>query len=220
MQLGKNTASGVKLLGFVESIERLREQKKAIANDEGAAFAAAKAEGFSPARLRDVLKIRAMNPHEREEAEAELEMYLHAIGMAKEAPLFRAVGLMAVDTAARDQVIDAMKLLVPPNGEFILKIGGTPVRVWRDKDGNTFAEDVKEQPKADRKSGKGYSAPAKQNVPDVNQDGAATLGREAYKAGAPIISNPFPWDDARRSHWDRGWREESGSDGMGPDSEE
>jgi uncharacterized protein (UPF0335 family) len=111
--LGRNTANGQKLLGFIEKVERLRGEKKQIADEEKVVFAEAQSEGFTAKRIRDVLKIRSMNPHDREEAEAELDMYLHAIGMSSEAPLFRQVGLMNVDTTVRDQVIEAVMLLVP-----------------------------------------------------------------------------------------------------------
>lgn len=216
-----NTASGKAILGFIASIERLREDKKNLADQESEVFAAAKAQGYSPKRIRDLLKIRAANPHDLEEAQTELDMYLHAIGMAKDAPLFRAVGLLGVDTAARDQVIDAVKLLVPPSGEFILKIGGSPLRIWRDQDGEAHAEDWSE-PKAPRNKGKGggYQAPAPKDIPEVSPDDAEALGRASYKSGQPIIKNPFPWDDARRARWDKGWRLEGGSDGMGPDDKE
>jgi uncharacterized protein (UPF0335 family) len=217
VEVSRNTASSEKLMAFIERIERLREMKKNLAADEKVVFAEVKAEGFSTKRIGDILKIRAMNPHEREEAEAELDMYLHAIGMATEAPLFRQVGLMSVDVTAREQVIDAMKLLVPPNGEFIIKVGGQPVRIWRDETSNVYAEDYKPPEAAKPKENRGgYQAPPKAEVPDVDLAGAGTLGREGYKQGVAIIKNPFPWDDPRRAAWDRGWRDEGGGDGMGP----
>ena len=53
-------------------------------------------------------------------------------------------------------------------------------------------------------------------VPDVDAAGARELGAKAYRENQPITSNPYPWDDKRRAEWDAGWREASGTDGMGP----
>lgn len=220
MSVGKNTISGQQLSSFIERVERLREEKKAIGDDEKAVFAEAVASGFSAKRMRDILKLRTMKPHDRQEAEQELDMYLHALGMASEAPLFRAVGQMGVDTAIREQVIDAFKLLVPAGGEVIVKVGGMPVRLWRDEHGVAQAEDYREPPSA---AGGAAAAPARPlperkhraPVPDVDLDGAGDLGTAAYGANEPITGNPFPFGDKRRPRWDEAWREASGSDGMG-----
>ena len=218
--VGRNTASGKILIETIERIERIREQIKALRDEEGAILAQRKAEGFSPTTIRTVLKRRGMKPADLEEAQAELDMYLHAIGMQTETPLFRSVGLMKVDTSARDAVIEAFKLLVPTEGEIIVKIGAQPVRLWRDDTGTPHAEDLieKSQP-ASRPAGSVMPARAGRTVPDVDEPGAVDLGRDAYRANQPITSNPFPWDDKRRAAFDRGWRMESGTDGMGPEEE-
>jgi len=222
MQMGKNTPSGDQLRSIVERIELVRTEKKQLAEDEKAIFAEASANGYSAKRLRDILKIRQMKPHDRQEAEAELAIYLHAMGMDSEPPLFRQVGLMKVDVAAREQVIDAFKLLVPDHGEIIVKIGSSPVRLFRDKEGEAHAEDYIEprhepSPLPDT-TAKGKKARPHVEVPDVDIDGAMLLGREAAKANQPVIANPFPFGDERRPHWDAGWRLGAGSDGMGPDT--
>lgn len=214
--IGRNTISGQKLQAFVERIERIREQKKQLAEDEKLVFAELKAEGFTPARVRDVLKRRAAKPADIEEAEAQLDMYLHALGMATETPLFRAVGNMSVDLAARDEVIAAFKQLVPIEGEIIVKIGAQPVRLWRDKNGEAQAEDVIERPKPASKPASALPERPQRDMPDVDVAGAKELGRQAYLENQPITSNPFPWDDKRRAEFDAGWREASGTDGMGP----
>lgn len=219
--VGQNTVSGKKLGDFVARIERIRSEKKVLGDDEKLVFAEAVSEGFTAARIREILKIRAMKPHDRQEAEAELDMYLHALGMATEAPLFRAVGLMAVDAAAREQVIEALKQLVPPNGEIIVKIGPQPVRVWRDKDGAAHHADV-EEPKAPPSSGAAASAVGPRRAaaepPDCTDAEAEELGAMAYENNEPITSNPFPFGDRRQAKFDNGWRKAAGSDGMGPDT--
>lgn len=219
--VGRNTVSGKQLEGFVTRIERLRETKKEIGEQEKLVFAELKASGFTPSRVRDVLKRRAAKPADLEEAEAQLDMYLHALGMATETPLFRAVGQMQVDLAARDQVIEAFLQLVPTEGEIIVKIGAQPVRLFRDANGDAQAEDVVEKPQpTSRPATSAAPSPTKRDVPAVDDAGAEALGEAAYRENSPITSNPFPWDDKRRARFDAGWRRASGTDGMGPEEEE
>lgn len=217
VRTGRNTVSGQALLAYIERIELVRDEKKQLAEDEKLIFAELKAAGFSPARVRDVLKRRAAKPADVEEAESELDMYLHAIGMRTEAPLFRAVGLMEVDLAARDQVIDAFMQLVPQNGEVIVKVGQQPVRLWRDETGKAQVEDYQERPTPTVPPGTVPSRPPR-DVPDVDEAGAFALGQQAYRDNRPITSNPFPWNDDRRQQFDAGWRDASGGDGMGPET--
>lgn len=70
------------LRAFVERIERLEEEKKAISDDIKDVYAEAKAMGFDVKILRQVIRLRKQEPHEREEMEAILDLYLHALGMA------------------------------------------------------------------------------------------------------------------------------------------
>lgn len=218
--VGRNTVSGKQLMEFIERIERIREQKKDLADGEKLVFAELQAAGFNAPTVRNVLKRRQAKPADLEEAQQLLDMYLHACGMAGEAPLFRAIGMMSVDLSARDQVIEAFKQLVPHEGEIIVKIGKQPVRLYRDADGEAQAEDVVDTPKPSSKPRSAAPERPKRDVPDVDEAGARELGQAAYKANQPITSNPFPWDDKRRREFDAGWRDASGSDGMGPEEED
>jgi uncharacterized protein (UPF0335 family) len=69
------------LKSLVERIERLEEDKKAIAADIKEVYAEAKANGFDTKILRKVISIRKKDRHEREEEEAVLAVYLSALGM-------------------------------------------------------------------------------------------------------------------------------------------
>ena len=69
------------LKAFVERVERLEEEKKALADDIRDVFAEAKGNGFDVKALRTVIKLRRQDINERKEAEAILETYLHALGM-------------------------------------------------------------------------------------------------------------------------------------------
>ena len=69
------------LRAFVERVERLEEEKKAIADDIRDVYAEAKANGFDVKALRSVVRLRKQDINERKEQEAILETYLHALGM-------------------------------------------------------------------------------------------------------------------------------------------
>ena len=78
----KPTFAQEQIRSIVERIERLEEEKKAIAADIREVYAEAKAMGLDTKILRKVVTIRKKEPHEREEEEAMLALYLHALGMA------------------------------------------------------------------------------------------------------------------------------------------
>jgi uncharacterized protein (UPF0335 family) len=69
------------LKAFVERVERLEEEKKAIAEDIRDVYAEAKGNGFDGKTLRVVVRLRKQDINERKEQEAILETYLHALGM-------------------------------------------------------------------------------------------------------------------------------------------
>jgi uncharacterized protein (UPF0335 family) len=69
------------LKAFVERVERLEEEKKAIADDIRDVYAEAKANGFDVKALRAVVRLRKEDVNERKEYEAVLETYMHALGM-------------------------------------------------------------------------------------------------------------------------------------------
>ena len=69
------------LRSLVERIERLEEEKKAIAGDIKEVYGEAKAHGFDTKILRKVIGVRKRDRHEREEEEAMLDLYLSALGV-------------------------------------------------------------------------------------------------------------------------------------------
>jgi uncharacterized protein (UPF0335 family) len=62
-------------------VEKLEEEKKAIADDIRDVYAEAKGNGFDIKALRVVVRMRKEDVDERKEHEAILETYLHALGM-------------------------------------------------------------------------------------------------------------------------------------------
>ncbi|MEZ5785045.1 MAG: DUF2312 domain-containing protein [Xanthobacteraceae bacterium] len=69
------------LKAVVERIERLEEEKKAIADDIRDVYAEAKGNGYDVKALRTVIRLRKQDQTERREQEAVLETYMHALGM-------------------------------------------------------------------------------------------------------------------------------------------
>jgi uncharacterized protein (UPF0335 family) len=69
------------LRSFVERIERLEEEKKGIAEDIRDVYAEAKGNGFDVKVLRKVIALRKKDANERQEEEAILDLYMHALGM-------------------------------------------------------------------------------------------------------------------------------------------
>ncbi|WP_421758829.1 DUF2312 domain-containing protein [Devosia sp.] len=70
------------LRAFIERIERLEEEKQAIAGDIKEVYAEAKGNGFDTKVLRTIVRIRKQDHAERMEQEALLELYMSALGMA------------------------------------------------------------------------------------------------------------------------------------------
>ena len=70
------------LKAFVERVERLEEEKKAISDDIRDVYAEAKANGFDTKALRTIVRLRKQDLEERREQETILATYLHALGMA------------------------------------------------------------------------------------------------------------------------------------------
>lgn len=66
---------------FIERIERLLEEKKGILDDIKDVFAEAKATGYDTKTMRQIIRLRAMENHIRQEAEALLETYKAALGL-------------------------------------------------------------------------------------------------------------------------------------------
>jgi len=220
MSIGKNTIAGKRLLEIIEQSEKYDAQKKEITEVNSALMAAAKAQGFNPKVINILKRRRKMKPHDRQEGDELFHAYSHAIGMDEEPPLFRAISEMARDTLTRESLLENMKELAPPEGDIILRMGGEPVRVYRDKDGEAHVEPyVKKTPKREPGAPKGAASPARpaREVPDVSEAGAYAYGQQMFRDNRPIIENPFPFGDPRRAKCDEGFRKESGSDGMGPD---
>ena len=66
---------------LIEQIERLEEEKKALAGDIRDKYLEAKGVGFDVKILRKIVSLRKKSTTERQEEESILAVYLHALGM-------------------------------------------------------------------------------------------------------------------------------------------
>jgi len=73
--------SGERLRSFVERIERLEEEKKALSDDIREVYSEAKGTGFDIKVLRHIIRLRKMDSSDRSEMEAILDVYKNALGM-------------------------------------------------------------------------------------------------------------------------------------------
>ncbi|WP_353203832.1 DUF2312 domain-containing protein [Sphingomonas sp.] len=66
---------------LIERIERLEEEKKGIADDIKDVYGEAKSTGFDTKTIRQIVRLRKMEKHHRDEAEMLLETYKQALGL-------------------------------------------------------------------------------------------------------------------------------------------
>ena len=70
------------LASYVERIERLEEEKANLMADIKEVYGEAKALGYDVKILRQIIRLRKMEDHERTEQEEILEVYKRALGMS------------------------------------------------------------------------------------------------------------------------------------------
>lgn len=74
-------AFGNILTQFIEKIERLEQDRAEISSNIKAIFDEAKAAGYDTKAMRVVMKDRRLNKQQREELEALIDTYRHAVGI-------------------------------------------------------------------------------------------------------------------------------------------
>jgi len=82
--------AGDRLRSFIERIERLNEEKRALSEDIKEVFAEAKETGFDPKIMRKLIALRKRDASDVDEEESLLEVYKRALGMLADLPLGRA----------------------------------------------------------------------------------------------------------------------------------
>lgn len=77
----KKEVSAQRLKSFIQRIERLAEEQKALAADVREVYSEAKSTGYDPKIMRKVIRLRGMDAADREEEESLLGVYLEAVGL-------------------------------------------------------------------------------------------------------------------------------------------
>jgi uncharacterized protein (UPF0335 family) len=70
-----------RLRSFIERIERLEEEKAALAADIREVYAEAKSTGFDVKTMREIIRLKKLDRSDRQEQEHLLELYKRAIGL-------------------------------------------------------------------------------------------------------------------------------------------
>ena len=73
-------ADALRLL--IERIERLETEKQGIADDISDVYSEAKSHGYDTKIMRQIVKLRKMESHDRQEMEAILDTYKAALGLS------------------------------------------------------------------------------------------------------------------------------------------
>ena len=70
-----------RLRSFIERVERLEEEKAALAADIREVYAEAKGDGFDVKTMRQIVRLRKLDSSDRAEQEALLDLYKVALGL-------------------------------------------------------------------------------------------------------------------------------------------
>lgn len=84
-----NMVDGSHLSAFIERIEKLEGEKKAISEDIGEVYKEIKSTGFDAKVIRAIVARRKQDEAKREEFEEILDLYLSALGDLVDTPLGR-----------------------------------------------------------------------------------------------------------------------------------
>lgn len=179
--------AGERLLSFIERVERLEEEKRAIAEDIKEVYAEAKGVGFDTKTMRKIVALRRLSEEERAEEEALLDVYKAALGMLSDTPL----GSAAIERITRKK----------PKPEAEAEPETTPAA-------------PPPKPNTDWEAPEGAPPAEKPIWFDDTIDAARVRGRAASQNGEAVTTNPYPARDPRRAAWDEEWCKHSGSDGM------
>ena len=76
-----DTVAADQLKSFIERIERLEEEKAALAGDLREVYSEAKGNGYDTKVMRKIVSMRRKDHAERQEEQAIMELYLQALGM-------------------------------------------------------------------------------------------------------------------------------------------
>ena len=96
-QPGHNSVAGDRLKSFVERIERLNEEKRALVEDVREVFIEVKSAGFEVKAVRAIIRERAQDADDLKEHLAIVEIYKRSLGMLADT----ALGQAAIERVAK-----------------------------------------------------------------------------------------------------------------------
>jgi uncharacterized protein (UPF0335 family) len=82
-KLAKSGFAKEHLKSFIERVERLEEEKAALAADIREVYSEAKGQGFDTKIMRQVVRLRKLDTADRQEQDAILDLYMSALGMRR-----------------------------------------------------------------------------------------------------------------------------------------
>ncbi|WP_372397077.1 DUF2312 domain-containing protein [Azospirillum sp. HJ39] len=188
-----------RLRSFINRIRNLRAEVKSINEDVKEVFAEAKGTGFDTKIMRKIISwmdAREKNAADQQEQEALFDLYKEALGYGEGS----AVDIPLNPTPAKKGKKATPAPAVDPDQIDIEDhLVNTPAASSGTDDAFDPAPDLQ---------------PAEPTPAPVSADEAKAMGHAAGAAGVPITGNPFDAADPNRGHWELGWCEETGSDGM------
>ena len=76
-----DSVSAEQLRQLIERVERLEEEKRGMMDDIKDVYAEAKGTGFDVKTMKHIVRLRKMEKHHRDEADALIELYRKALGL-------------------------------------------------------------------------------------------------------------------------------------------
>ena len=80
--MSSNSIDSGHLKAFIERIERLEEEKRALAEDIKDVYSEAKGTGYDVKIMRKIVSIRRQDHQKRKEEEEILDLYMSALGIS------------------------------------------------------------------------------------------------------------------------------------------
>ena len=81
---GSVGVAGDRIRSFIERVEQIEEELKALNEGKKEVFAEAKGEGFDVKVLKEILRLRKQDKDERDEQDSLLDLYLRAMESSEE----------------------------------------------------------------------------------------------------------------------------------------
>ena len=78
---GTVTVAEGQLRAFIERVERLLEERATLTADIREVYSEAKSNGFDTKIMRLIVRLRALDPQDRQEQEHLLDLYKRALGL-------------------------------------------------------------------------------------------------------------------------------------------